>query len=168
MVRILPRAGDLLGTDVGGVLISDFKATNWTAILETIPTQLALVFFALLHVPINVPALALSVGEDNVETDKELINHGLSNLLAGCVGTIPNYLVYTNSVLFYRVGGTTRLSSYMLAAATLAVFLIGPWIIGYLPVMIVGTVSRHPIIHIHSAWQLSDRPFVSAYLHPRV
>lgn len=89
-----------------------------------------------------MPALALSVGEDNVITDKELVNHGLSNFLAGCVGSIPNYLVYTNSVLFYRVGGTTRLSSFMLALATLAVFLIGPWIIGYLPVMIVGTVRR--------------------------
>lgn len=119
----------------------DLGATDVAAILETIPTQLALVFFALLHVPINVPALALSVGEDNVETDKELVNHGLSNFLAGCAGTIPNYLVYTNSVLFYRVGGDNRLSSFMLSLATLVVFLIGPWVIGYLPVMIVGTVS---------------------------
>lgn len=122
----------------------DFKATDFGAVLETMPTQFALVFFALLHVPINVPALALSVGEDNVDTNTELVNHGLSNFLAGCLGTIPNYLVYTNSVLFYRVGGTTRLSSFMLALATLAVFLVGPWVIGYLPVMIVGTVS---IIH---------------------
>lgn len=121
----------------------DFKATDFGAVIETMPTQLALVFFALLHVPINVPALALSVGEDNVDTNTELVNHGLSNFLSGCLGTIPNYLVYTNSVLFYRVGGTTRLSSFMLALATLVVFLIGPWVIGYLPVMIVGTVSLH-------------------------
>lgn len=119
----------------------DFKATDFGAVLQTMPTQFALVFFALLHVPINVPALALSVGEDNVDTNTELVNHGLSNFISGCFGTIPNYLVYTNSVLFYRVGGTTRLSSFMLALATLAVFLIGPWVIGYLPVMIVGTVS---------------------------
>jgi SulP family sulfate permease len=118
----------------------DLKATDFSALIETIPTQLALVFFALLHVPINVPALALSVGEDNVQTDAELVNHGLSNFLAGCVGSIPNYLVYTNSVLFYRVGGTNRLSGFMLALVTLLVFLVGPWVIGYLPVMIVGTV----------------------------
>lgn len=31
----------------------------------------------------------------------------------------------------------------MLALATLAVFLIGPWVIGYLPVMIVGTVCEY-------------------------
>lgn len=47
---------------------------------------------AQLHVPINVPALALSVGDDNVQTDPELVNHGISNVLAGCLGTVPNYL----------------------------------------------------------------------------
>jgi sulfate permease, SulP family len=62
------------------------------AVLETIPTQLALVFFAVLHVPINVPALALSIGEDYVKTDSELVNHGIMNVLSGLLGTVPNYL----------------------------------------------------------------------------
>lgn len=120
---------------------TDFKATDFAALIETTPTQLALAFFALLHVPINVPALALSIGEDNVDTDRELVNHGWSNILAGCAGTIPNYLCYTNSLLFTKSGGNSRLASFMLAGVTLAVFLIGPWVLGYLPVMIVGTVS---------------------------
>lgn len=34
---------------------ADLKKTDFSALVDTIPTQLALVFFGLLHVPINVP-----------------------------------------------------------------------------------------------------------------
>jgi SulP family sulfate permease len=71
---------------------TDFGKTDWTAIIDTMPTQFALVFFGLLHVPINVPALAISIGEDNVDTNRELIAHGVSNLLAGMLGSCPNYV----------------------------------------------------------------------------
>jgi len=72
--------------------LTDFKKTDWVAIIETIPTQLALVFFGLLHVPINLPSLAISIGEDNVDTDKELLSHGISNIASGLLGSVPNYL----------------------------------------------------------------------------
>jgi SulP family sulfate permease len=167
----------------------DFRNTDFAAVFETIPTQLALVFFALLHVPINVPALALSIGEDDVKTDSELVNHGISNAISGLLGTVPNYLCasflgfflwlgftdlsvffkgYVNSVnsfflfptkrtvffsterfrlffqvLFYRVGGTSRLASGMLAAATAAVMFMGPSVIGYLPGKRAVHTSHH-------------------------
>lgn len=119
---------------------TDLAKTDWGAIIDTIPTQLALVFFGLLHVPINVPALAISIGEDNVDTNRELIAHGISNVLAACAGTCPNYIVYSNSVLFYKVGGNTRLSGFMLAAATAGILVAGPGVIGYLPVSVVGAL----------------------------
>jgi hypothetical protein len=53
-------------------------------------------------------------------------------MLAGFTGTVPNYLCYVNTVLFYRVGGGSRLSGVLLAAATGGVMLIGPSVIGYL------------------------------------
>lgn len=84
----------------------DFRRTNFEAIVDTIPTQLALVFFGLLHVPINVPALAISVGEDNVDTDRELVAHGISNVVAGLIGTTPNYLCYVR--LFYFLHNSGR------------------------------------------------------------
>lgn len=34
---------------------TDLRKTDFGALIDTIPTQLALVFFGLLHVPINVP-----------------------------------------------------------------------------------------------------------------
>jgi SulP family sulfate permease len=45
-----------------------------------------------------VPALAVSLGQE-VDTSKELVAHGYSNLFAGLVGTVPNYLVYVNTLL---------------------------------------------------------------------
>jgi SulP family sulfate permease len=45
-----------------------------------------------------VPALAVSLGQE-VDTNKELVAHGYSNLFAGLAGTVPNYLVYVNTLL---------------------------------------------------------------------
>lgn len=118
----------------------DITQTNWTALWATLQTQMALVFFGILHVPLNVPALGVTIGEDNVDLDTELRVHGISNVSAGFLGTVPNYLCYVNSVMFYRVGGGSRLSGIMLAAGTAIVLLIGPGPIGYLPIMVVGAL----------------------------
>lgn len=100
----------------------------------------ALTFFGILHVPINVPALAFNVGEDHLDLDRELISHGVSNAASGLAGSIQNYLVYTNSILFIKSGGNSRLAGIMLAVMTFGVMLIGPSMIGYIPVMMVGTL----------------------------
>lgn len=50
--------------------------------------MLALTFFGIIHVPINVPALGHSMEEDNVDVDRELKAHGLSNALSGACGSI--------------------------------------------------------------------------------
>ncbi|KAI0727658.1 sulfate transporter family-domain-containing protein [Fomitopsis betulina] len=117
----------------------DFKAVRWDVFWAALPTQLALLFFNILHPPLNVPALAVSLDHD-VDTNKELVAHGYSNLLAGAVGTVPNYLVYVNTLLFYRVGGTTRIAGFMLAAATAILLVIGTGPIAYIPVMVVGAL----------------------------
>ncbi|KAI0268534.1 sulfate transporter family-domain-containing protein [Russula aff. rugulosa BPL654] len=117
----------------------DFKKTRWGPLWATVPTQFALLFFNVLHPPLNVPALAVSLDSD-VDTNKELVAHGYSNLFAGLIGTVPNYLVYVNTLLFYRVGGTTRLSGFMLAGATLAVLFAGTGPIAYIPVMVVSSL----------------------------
>jgi SulP family sulfate permease len=51
--------------------------------------------------------------------------------------------VYTNSVLFIKSGGDSRVAGMMLAAATAIVLFIGPWIVGYIPVMVVGALIFH-------------------------
>ncbi|KAI1107509.1 sulfate transporter family-domain-containing protein [Jackrogersella minutella] len=117
-----------------------FHLVHWGAVLETSGAMFALTFFSVLHVPINVPALAQISGEDHLDLDHELKLHGYSNFLSGLVGSIQNYLVFANTLFFMRSGGDSRLAGIMLAALTFGVMTIGPVIIGYIPVMVVGTL----------------------------
>jgi SulP family sulfate permease len=48
--------------------------------------------------------------------------------------------VYTNSLLFIDSGGTSRLAGVMLAIGTGAILVVGPVIIGYIPIMVVGAL----------------------------
>ncbi|CAK7274627.1 hypothetical protein SEPCBS57363_006262 [Sporothrix epigloea] len=115
-----------------------FDQVHWGAIVQCIPAMFALTFFGILHVPINVPALALNTGEDHADLNHELKLHGLSNFLSGCMGSIQNYLVYANTLFFMRSGGDSRLAGFELAMLTFFVMLIGPKTIGFIPVMMVG------------------------------
>ncbi|KAH0580530.1 hypothetical protein H2248_002023 [Termitomyces sp. 'cryptogamus'] len=117
----------------------DFGAVSYGTLLSTLPTQFALLFFNILHPPLNVPALSVSLDED-VDTDKELVAHGYSNLLSALFGTVPNYLVYVNTLLFYRVGGGTRIAGFLLGVATAALLVVGTAPIAYIPVMVVGAL----------------------------
>lgn len=129
-----------LVVDVYSNTNTDFKAVDWDAVLNTVPAMFALTFFGILHVPINVPALGVSTGEDNIDVDRELIAHGISNALSGFAGSIQNYLVYSNSILFVRAGGNSRLAGVLLAIATAGVMAAGPTVIGFIPIMVVGAL----------------------------
>ncbi|KAI0203877.1 sulfate transporter family-domain-containing protein [Astrocystis sublimbata] len=117
-----------------------FELVQWGAIVDTLGAMFALTFFSLLHVPINVPALAQNAGEDNLNLDHELKLHGVSNLISGLAGSIQNYLVFANTIFFMRSGGDSRLAGFLLAALTFVVMTIGPATIGFIPVMMVGTL----------------------------
>lgn len=118
----------------------DFKAVNVIALLKTVPTMLALTFFGILHVPINVPALAAAAKMDDVDINRELVAHGVSNTLSGFCGSIQNYLVYTNSVFVIKTGANGRFAGVMLAFATMAVMMVGPVVVGYIPVSVVAAL----------------------------
>ncbi|KAI1488146.1 cyclic nucleotide-binding domain-containing protein [Biscogniauxia mediterranea] len=117
-----------------------FHLVHWGALLETVPAMFALTFFSLLHVPINVPALAQNIGEDNLNLNHELKLHGYSNFLSGLFGSIQNYLVFANTLFFVRSGGDRRAAGVLLAIFTFVVMTIGPATIGFIPVMMVGTL----------------------------
>ncbi|OCL03876.1 hypothetical protein AOQ84DRAFT_417879 [Glonium stellatum] len=118
----------------------NFRLIDGAALASTIPSMFALSFFGIIHVPINVPALGVAVKEDNVNVNRELIAHGISNTLSGCLGSIQNYLVYANSILFIDNGGDSRTAGILLAIATTAVWMAGPAMIGFIPVCMVGAL----------------------------
>lgn len=86
----------------------DLKKTDWGAILDTVPAMLALTFFGILHVPINVPALGVSTKRDDIDTNRELVAHGWSNLLSGGVGSVQSMSfectrIYSPLFILYHV-----------------------------------------------------------------
>lgn len=90
--RVISSAQDLT---VHTFSSQDLKKTDWGAILDTVPAMLALTFFGILHVPINVPALGVSTKRDDIDTNRELVAHGWSNLLSGGVGSVQSMsLIY--------------------------------------------------------------------------
>ncbi|KAF9695826.1 hypothetical protein EKO04_006211 [Ascochyta lentis] len=117
-----------------------FWLIDVSALASCIPTMFALSFFGIIHVPINVPALGAAVKEDNLDVNRELIAHGISNTLSGFVGSIQNYLVYANSVMFIANGGDSRVAGALLAVATTAVWIAGPAMVGYIPICLVGAL----------------------------
>ena len=48
--------------------------------------------------------------------------------------------MYTNSLLFMRSGGDSRVAGVMLAFATTGILVVGPVLIGYIPIMVVGAL----------------------------
>tara|TARA_R110002003_G_scaffold32_3_gene1919 strand:+ start:8869 stop:10518 length:1650 start_codon:yes stop_codon:yes gene_type:complete len=84
--------------------------------------------------------LGAAVKEDNLDVNRELIAHGVSNTVSGLVGSIQNYLVYANSVMFIDNGGDSRTAGVLLAAATTAVWIAGPAMIGFIPICLVGAL----------------------------
>ncbi|BFZ57639.1 hypothetical protein PYCC9005_004692 [Savitreella phatthalungensis] len=145
-VEPLRQAGWIFAAPASGKAWYDFYGlykfgqVHWGALLQTVPAMFALTFFGILHVPINIPALGVSTCEDNVDVDRELKAHGVSNALSGLLGSIQNYLVYTNSILFIRSGGNSRVAGLMLAAGTAVIMFIGPALIGFIPIMVVGAL----------------------------
>ena len=66
----------------------NFEIVDWKALGATLPAMLALTFFAILHVPINIPALSMATEQDDLDLDRELRAHGVSNFVSGLCGSV--------------------------------------------------------------------------------
>lgn len=137
-----------------------------------------------MHVPINIPSLSISTKRE-VDINREvcanltrppicvtarclvqLIAHGYSNVLSGLLGGLQNYLCYSNSLLYFKVGDLTPshphnlpyptlihpalqcggggpLSGYLLSLTTAVFMAIGPSVIFYMPRVMPGCLLMH-------------------------
>lgn len=61
-----------------------------------------MIIIGVLHVPINVPALGVSTNKDDVDVDRELVAHGISNALSGLFGSVQSnvsFFVYHQNLI---------------------------------------------------------------------
>ncbi|PJF17608.1 hypothetical protein PSACC_02559 [Paramicrosporidium saccamoebae] len=112
------------------------RNTDWVTIFTLIPVILGAALFGSLHVPINVPSFARLTNQ-TFSMKRELFTQSISNMITSIVGFVPNYFVYTNSLLFLRAGGTHRFSGLLLAASTGMMLFYGLGALGYIPTVIV-------------------------------
>ncbi|KAF8896905.1 sulfate anion transporter [Gymnopilus junonius] len=123
----------------------DFGLVRYSSLWSMLPTQFTLLFFNILHLPLNVPALAVSLNID-IDTNQELIAHGYSNLLSGIFGFVYVFLDSISQLgplsdtIFYRVGGDNRIAGFLLAVATAALLIMGTGPIAFIPVLVVGAL----------------------------
>ena len=122
--------------------IVDFSTISWMAVLKSTGTMIALAAFSLIHVPINIPAFAISTDVDT-DMNAELIAHGYANALSGMFGGLQTYMTYSNSVLYAKSGGTGKISSLAIVALTMVLFVVGPSIASLLPRCMAGTLLLH-------------------------
>jgi SulP family sulfate permease len=117
----------------------DFGAVDWQAIGDQVPTMLSLSLFLLVLIPIRIPSLSMSAKEE-VDFDMEVKAQGLANILAGAMGSVHNYLCYSNSIFFHSCGGRGRFAQWFIAAGSVCMFMVGPGLITYIPRCVAGCV----------------------------
>ena len=117
-------------------------AFSWRAFVKALPTTAMLAIFALMHVPINIPALAATVHVD-YDLNHELKLHGVSNLASGLVGGLPNYLGYCNSVMYARCGGGGRMAGAALIVVEALSVAYGMRVVPYVPRCLAGCLILH-------------------------
>lgn len=123
--------------------VVDLSTICWPAVLKSVPTMISLTAFSLIHVPINIPAFAISTDVEP-DMDKELMAHGWSNAIAGVFGGLQNYLCYSNSVVYAKSGGGRgRASSLCIVMVTVLCFIFGPTAASYVPRCMAGTLLLH-------------------------
>ena len=120
----------------------DFRLVNWSSILKSTPTIIALTIFSLMHVPINIPSLSISTGYP-ADMNKELKAHGISNMLSGCCGGLQNYVCYCNSVTYFKCNGGGVVSGLLLALSSSVFFFIGPSAVVFVPRCMAGCLLMH-------------------------
>lgn len=124
--------------------IMDIRLVNWEVVWNSLGVVLSLTSFSLIHVPINIPAFAVSSGiSGDIDMNKELMAHGFSNALSGLFGGLQNVMTYSFSVLFMKSGGKGLASSLSVALMNAVLFVYGPALATMFPRCMAGTLLLH-------------------------
>jgi len=139
----ISTSGSVFNKDLLDIFtIINIGTISWKAVVKAIPTMVSLTAFSLIHVPINIPAFAIST---NVEPDMnaELIAHGYSNAVSGIFGGLQNYMAYSNSVIYSKSNGKGKASSLGIVSVSAVIFVYGPTMASYVPRCMAGTLLLH-------------------------
>ncbi|KAL3786183.1 hypothetical protein HJC23_001259 [Cyclotella cryptica] len=158
----LSASGSVLNKELFQIFnIIDLRTVSWTAVIKSVPTMVSLTAFSLIHVPINIPAFAISTNVDP-DMNAELIAHGYSNTLSGIFGGLQNYMAYSNSVIYSKAKGEGKASSLGIVLTTALIFVYGPTMASFVPRCMAGTLLLHVGVDlflegVYESWNDYDR-----------
>jgi SulP family sulfate permease len=112
---------------------------DWSSILESWVTILDAVFVATLAILFNISGSELVLDRD-LDTNQELRDAGILNVVSGALGGIPGYHALSLTALPRYLKVDARSAGLIAAAVPLAAVAFGASVVGLIPRMIVGGV----------------------------
>jgi SulP family sulfate permease len=112
---------------------------DWLSVLESWAGIVTAVFVATIAILFNISGTELVLDRD-LDTNKELRDAGVLNVVSGALGGIPGYHALSLTALAERMRVDARAAGLIAAAVPLAAVVFGAEVVGLIPRMIVGGV----------------------------
>ena len=110
---------------------------DWSAVLGQWAGIIAGVLVAVIAILFNLSGSELVLRRD-LDTNRELRDAGIANVLSGVLGGIPGYHALSLTSLAERMRVNPRVAGLIAAAVPLAAVIFGASVIGWIPRMVVG------------------------------
>jgi sulfate permease, SulP family len=136
--------GWLLGSFDSAILwktwtLSALGGADWLAVLESWAGILVAVFVATFAILFNISSTEFVLDRD-LDTNQELRDAGVLNVVSGALGGIPGYHALSFTALAERMRVDARAAGLIAALVPLAAVVFGASVVGLIPRMIVGGV----------------------------
>ena len=112
---------------------------DWSAVLAQWAGILTAVFVAVIAILFNISGTEVVLNRD-LDTNEELRNAGVLNVISGALGGIPGYHALSLTALAERMNVDARVAGLIAATVPLAAVVFGASVIELIPRMIVGGV----------------------------
>jgi sulfate permease, SulP family len=119
--------------------ISALGGTDWLSVLESWAAILTAVFVATFAILFNISGSERVLDRD-LDTNQELRDAGVLNVVSGALGGIPGYHSLSFTELAKRMDVNARAAGLIAALVPLAALAFGATVVGLIPRMIVGGV----------------------------
>jgi SulP family sulfate permease len=119
--------------------VDALAGADWPSVLESWTGIVTAVFVATLAILFNISGTELVLDRD-LDTNKELRDAGVLNVVSGALGGIPGYHALSLTALAERMRVDARVAGLIAAAVPLAAVVFGASVVGLIPRMIVGGV----------------------------
>ncbi|MBE0612876.1 MAG: cyclic nucleotide-binding domain-containing protein [Burkholderiales bacterium] len=139
---------------VKGLADLDFAGVNLSFIVSVLPEIATIVLICLLSASFAFSALELGSG-GSLDLRHELSSHGSANVVSGLGFGLPGITDVAYSVMYHRMGASSRLPALMTGGFCLLAAFLGGSAVEYLPKLLVGALVFLAAIHLIHDWLIA-------------